>query len=326
MKVDRSVFATIGGALVILALGYAGTYISGNHMLRSSGEPEKVTMTGDIASLFYSELESDASLYPWNYYPGGDRTETVSLEQEEVFYAEYGDDLEQNVVYHLIAMAADVEITAVEGWYAGKGQMIFDSMKQGVAQDGASMELYFYDDVILLGGKKYQVKLACDNRKMLSFSCIQCREEFVKESEEWDENIELMRTAIAENPEHMLIAYEYMAAGYKKMTSDPRDWNLYVDMYTSGRDMVRETLKKHALLEDIDAEEKDNEADSDRALESSYERRIETDDGAIRLGEVPVQMIELKDSVILVMGSEFTVGLYYDVIAQKVVGFQCFGV
>lgn len=325
MKVDRSVFATIGGALVILALGYVGTYVSGNHMLRSSGEPEKVTMTGDISNLFYSKLESDASLYPWNYYPDGDQTETVSLEQEEVFYAEHGDDMEQNVVYHLISMAADVEVAAVENWYAGEGQKIFDNMKQGAAQDGATMELYFYDDVILLNGKKYQVKLACDNRKILSFSCIQCREESVKESEEWDENKELMRTALSENPEYMQVAYEYMASGYQRVRTTPSDWHLYADMFTYGQDMARETLKKQALLDDIDAEKKGNEADSDRAFESNYERRIEMDDNELGQGEIPVQMIELRDSVILVMGSEFTVGLYYDVIGQKVVGFQCFG-
>ena len=324
MKIDKSVFATIGGALVILALGYGGTYVSGNYVLKSSAEPEKVTMTGDISSLFYSKLESDDSLYPWNYYPSGDRTETLSLEQEEIFYAEYGDELEQNVLYSLISMAADVEITAVEEWYAGEGQNILDSMKQGIAQDGTSMELYFYDDVIPLNGKKYQVKIACDNRKLLSFSCIRCREESVKESEEWDENKELLRTAISENPEHMLIAYEYMAAGYKSMYADPSDWNPCVDMYACGRDMVWETLERQELIEDTGTDKTGDEADVDRELEGNYERRIEMAD-EIQLGEIPVQMIELKDSVILVMGSEFTVGLYYDVITQKVVGFQRFG-
>ncbi len=115
----------------------------------------------------------------------------------------------------------------------------------------------------------------------------------MKESEEWDENKELMRTAISENPEHMLIAYEYIAAGYKKMNADPKDWNLCVDMYICGRDMVGETLKEYALLEDIAAAEAGSEADTDREIESNYGRRIEMDD-ELRLGEIPVQMIRAE--------------------------------
>lgn len=324
MKIVKSMLVTIVCALVILALGYGGILLSGEQVLKSPTEPEAVTMTGSISHLFYSRLEDDVSLYPWNYYPEEQAAE-VSLDQKEKFYARYGGELEQNVLYPLISIAADVDQEEVSAWYEDKGQTIIGGMKQGVGQDGSAVELYFYDDVVSLSGMQYQVKIACNSLMLLSFSCIPCWDDAVKDTEEWNEKKELFRESIAKNPEYMLVAYEYMAAGYKEISGSPLAWYMYVDMYACDRDMVRETLKKQALLQDIAATENGSVSDSGNVAEYSYKTQIATSDDWIRLGEIPVQMIELKDCVILVMGSDFTVGLYYDVIGQRVVGFHYFG-
>lgn len=328
MKVVKSVLVTMICAIAILAVGYGGIIVSGGQVLKSSTEPEIITMTGSISNLFYSRLEDDISLYPWNYCPEGENQD-FALQKTEKFYALFGDYLEDEVFYNLISIAADVDVQEVSDWYEGKAKRIFSSMKQGVSPDGYPLELYFYDDVVMLGGKNYQVKVSCNSYMLLSFSCIQSREETVKESEEWNEKKELFREAISEDFEYMLTAYNYMASGYKSINLEMNDWYLYVDMFAYGRDMARETLKQNALWKDMTGEKSDYEdKEPSVAINDIYkenrEQALKEGSNSNQQQGIPVQMIELKDSVILVMGSEFTVGLYYDVMGQKIVGFHYF--
>ena len=323
MKVVKSVLVTMVCAIAILAVGYGGIIVSGERALTSSTEPEAVTMTGSISNLFYSRLEDDISLYPWNYCP--EEASDLTMQEKEKFYAVFGQYLETEVLYTLISIAADVGWEEVEAWYEGREKTILTSMKQGVSQDGYPLELYFYDDVISLEEKNYQVKISCNSFMLLSFSCIQSREETVKESEEWNEKKEAFREAISENSEYMLTSYNYMASGYKAIQQELNDWYLYVDMYAYGRDMARETLKQRALWKDMTGESDYEDKETSASIGDRYREWIQNDgDSGIHLQEIPAQMIELKDSVLLVMGSEFTVGLYYDVIGQKIVGFHYF--
>ena len=52
MKNVKAMILTVVCAVAILAVGYGGLLFSGEQVLKSSPEPEPVTMEGNISNLF----------------------------------------------------------------------------------------------------------------------------------------------------------------------------------------------------------------------------------------------------------------------------------
>lgn len=285
MKIAKQILMTLLCALAILAVGYAGIILCGGMVLESSGEPEEVTMDANISNLFYSRLEDDIQLYPWNYYPQG------LEESESVLFMEYTPYVEHDVFYNLIALAADVEIQEVSSWYAGQEKTIMTSMKQGKMQDGSSLDIFFYDEVIRLCGRDYQVKLSCSLDRIISFSCIQRRETDVRETEEWDVCKEKLMSWLEKNPLLPLLAWENMY-GLNYAIAESGEWYEYVSLYQIYLE-VPSSMEKTKIYVEVDE-------------------------------EIPIQMIELKDCVLVMLQADTTLGLYYDVLEQRVVGFHYF--
>lgn len=306
MKIVKSILITLLCALAILAVGYAGIIVSGEQVLKSDTEPELVTMDANISNLFYSRLEDDIQLFPWNYYP---EDSDAAAEDVESFFMEYSPYVENDIFYTLIALAAGVENQEVSSWYAQQEKTIMTSMKQGVEQDGTTVGLFFYDDVIRLSGKEYRVKIACSMYNIISFSCIPCREEGVKETVEWNKNKEQFMKWTEENEELLLLAWARMCDIYYNV--DGTDiWYEYIYLYQDYLTAVYSVRN----LDEIMYTEVDNQMNSSKeGFEADYD-----------YDKLPIQIIEWKDSLFIMLEGDVTVGLYYDVLKQQVTGFHFF--
>lgn len=306
MKSVKSILITLLCAVAILTVGYAGIIVSGEQVLKSDTEPELVTMDANISNLFYSRLEDDIQLFPWNYYP---EDSDAAAEDVESFFMEYSPYVENDIFYTLIALAAGVENQEVSSWYAQQEKTIMTSMKQGVEQDGTTVGLFFYDDVIRLSGKEYRVKIACSMYNIISFSCIPCREEGVKETVEWNKNKEQFMKWTEENEELLLLAWARMCDIYYNV--DGTDiWYEYIYLYQDYLTAVYSVRN----LDEIMYTEVDNQMNSSKeGFEADYD-----------YDKLPIQIIEWKDSLFIMLEGDVTVGLYYDVLKQQVTGFHFF--
>lgn len=309
MKTGKSIYITLLCGLAILVLGYGGIVFFGELVLKSATEPEEVTMDADISKLFYSKIEDDIQLYPWNYYP--------KEQNETVGFMDYSPYVENDVFYNLIAMAAEVEPQEVRSWYAGQEKTIMDNMLQGQEADGSKNNMFFYDEVIRLSGKDYRVKISCSPEMILSFSCIQCREEDVMETKEWSEQKEQFIGWLESNPEAMTAAWEILYMIPYEVSS-VEQWYAYVELYQAYLSVVSDWSKG-----DIWVEQQGGRITVESA-ENTVEIYPEQKEHEVLYNEMPIQMIEVKDSMLIMMESDITMGLYYDVLNQRVVGFHYF--
>ncbi len=309
MKNVKAMILTVVCAVAILAVGYGGLLFSGEQVLKSSPEPEPVTMEGNISNLFYSRLEDDIQLYPWNYYPTEENPGTTGSVVEDYVWSTDLTYLENEVFYNLIARAANKDYEEVARWYEEQNKSIWDSMKQGVWDD-QSVEFFFYDEVIRLGDGEYEVKISCDPMYISSFSCIQVREEGVKDSEEWEENREAFLNRMEKNYDSALAIFNAMYSAYWDSIY-AEDWGLYVDLFGFCQEV------SYGLSMRVRDEYSWQGTQNYSELADSYGlENVEED--------IPIQMIELQDCLLLMMEQDTTVGLYYDVIEQRVVGFHYF--
>lgn len=345
MKMMKSMLVTIFCAAAILGIGYIGIVFLGENILENPAGPEPVTITSNISNLFYSQFEDDIQLYPWNYYP-----EEVAEESRGIpwFFEGYNPYIENDLFYTMIAVAAQVDACEVSQWYGEQEKTILESMVPGNPNDDQYLEVYFYDEVIRLNGKDYQVKIACEDYRITSFSCIQCREEGIKESEEWNTNRELLTERMKDSPSVMMELYyvlreiPYSYYGYES-------WYWYVELYAGYLMDVGGYLGGKAAADGGDtAKNSQDSAVSKRleeqrigqeAIEAAMEKeRAEKEgslwndegedisDGEVTYAEetIPIQVIELQDSILILMESDATVGLYYDPMEQRIVGFHFF--
>lgn len=176
MKFAKSMAITILCACAILFVGYVGIVFGGESLLRLPEGPQPVAEGENGSMSFYSSLEDDIELYPWNYYrsraEGGSSVDGTDFAL--AFKTASGLDLEKDVFYRLIAIAADVGTEEVSQWYERQQATILGGMTQG--QDGdKKLELYFYEDTIQLGNRPYLVRISCGKDEILSFSCSSAR-------------------------------------------------------------------------------------------------------------------------------------------------------
>ena len=302
MKNIKSLLVTAVSALLILGVGYAGIIWCGELILKTSQEPVLIGEAGTRVNPFYSRLENDIQLSPWNLYPTVGSA-TVGDETEKLVY----NPNVENIFYGLIAMAANVDNQEVIHWYTEQEKTILGSMIGGEL-DGEPVAIFFYDEVIRLNGKAYRVKISCSEVRIYSFSCIQSRENDIRETKQWDRNKEKLIKGLKENS----ILIEMMQSSMQEINSLMSvgvDWEVYVawykayqkymgDMGSSGETVIVEEEKKSKQW-------------------TIYGKEDETEQESME-----IRVLELEDSILLMLGADSLVAIYYDVIEQQVAGFH----
>lgn len=309
--------ATLACALVILALGYAGIALGSEVLLKTSQEPEKVTMSGEISNLFYSRIEDDVQLYPWNYYT--EISETGDEDKASDILAGTEDTL-----FTLIAATADVEVWEVIQWFQNQDTNILDEMEARFVEASAT-EFFYYDDVIRLNGREYHVKFCTNTSRIFSFSCIRPKEENIRDSAQWSGNKEQLSELVKNN--NVQLEYLWNATNELWYNSfETWNWNTCVEMYVMLKSCFQE-LKAEGEINingfDYGGLSKTGAANSKgNVVRISEMGQIIGDN--IEDVDFDPQMVELEDCVLLMSGRYQEQAVYYDVMEQKVVGFHFF--
>lgn len=309
--------ATMACALVILGLGFAGIALGSEAVLKTSQEPEKVTMSGDISNLFYSRIEDGVQLHPWNYY-----TEVSATGNEE----KASDVLAgtEDVLFSLIAVAADVETWDVIQWYQNQNTNILDEVEARFVES-AQDEFFFYDDVIRLNGRKYHVKFCTNTSSILSFSCIRTKEENVRDSEQWSRNKEQLSELVQNNDALLDVLWQEMNEMWWN-AFDIWNWGNCIEMYlmldTCFQELKEDGDVIHFEYNGGDIVRIGGSNSKDEMVEIAMQKKgTNADNGGV--GFDP-QIVELEDCVLLMSGNYQEQAVYYDVMEQKVVGFHFF--
>lgn len=361
MRNVKSMLLTFACAAVILGLGYLGIVEQGRRILRSESVPERARYENAGSNIFYGKIEDDIEIFPWNYYPEEPVKEEEGIVPiflgEDLFIQQYFpqraydiQDLEKGVQLEvegkgipgvqtgeiedmqlqcflsadayfseLIACEAGVEMEEVFHWFQVRGRHILQNM---VMTDNVSVgTIYFYRDVLYLGGKRYQVRIACSDWNVINFICSEFVTEERQEQDEWKEGKQKM-VEILEKSETSLSKY----FSYMSQLNDMGSPTIYIldseyeNAYLYGvlwlQDIVQGRAEDGNLAERFSVLEEEWKA--------IYQDNTEFDVDVDYSVNYSYQVVELKDMILLLVQGDAAMGLYFDPINQKFCGYNFF--
>lgn len=339
MRNIKSMLLTLICAAVILGIGYLGIVESGKEVLRQESVPEKAEYENVNSNIFYGKIEDDIEIFPWNYYvKNGSGLETGVPEfMVEPLFAEqskYNEQVgiggmqEDEIVYatdlyfgQLIAYETDVQIEEVLNWYEKNSKHIYYNMV--MEKETGYGNIYFYQDILKLGGKKYQVRIACGEWSVISFCCAEYDPKDRREQKKWTSGKQKL-VSVLEQFENELADYvifmtkvEYMSVPYFYVNED--NFINYDNAYLGSFWLLDSIMQKEGsqnseLSEEMGALRERWEAER---LAIEEERRV------MDLN-YSYQVVELKDMILLLVQGDVTIGIYYDPINQKFCGYNYF--
>lgn len=222
----------------------------------------------------------------------------------------------------MIACEAGVEMEEVFRWFQVRGRHILQNM---VMTDNVSIgTIYFYRDVLYLGGKRYQVRIACSDWNVINFICSEFIAEERQEQDEWKEGKQKM-VEILEKSETSLSKYFSYMSQLNDMGS-PTIYTLdseYDNAYLYGMFWLQDIVEGRA--------EDENLAERFSVLEEEwryiYQDNPEFDrakEGVDYYVNYSYQVVELKDMILLLVQGDAAMGLYFDPINQEFCGYNFF--
>lgn len=316
-KKIKSFFMTLVCTILILSVGYIGIVKSGKMMLRNEEEPQKVTFENTSSNIFYGKIEDDIQLFPWNYY--GQNEITTGL--EAIGFDPEGMRGLEDTFFSMEALQCDVEKDTIEKAYEKKGSGIIDNLHVSNTEYGL---FFFYQDLLAVSGKTYQVKIAFSEYQVWSFSCIEQREEDVRSSERWEAGKkELTKMLDLYQDELSMCFYDIDNYYFEEF---------YDDMYLEAKNQVNDVFLEEYYAEEMDkmqellqvSIENDEKVTLDW-VEEQQEYDEEYGEYSIGEGEQSYQIIELNNVILLLMEKDFFYrGVYYDPISQEFCGYHVF--
>lgn len=364
MRSVKSILLTFMCAAVILGVGYLGIVEQGRRILKSESVPERAVYENAGANIFYGKIEDDIEIFPWSYYPeeavkDSEGTVPVFL-GEDLFIQQYFPqrayemqswekgvwveaeegripgvhteeitDLQLQCFLsadayfsELIACEADVEMEEVFAKFQKRGSHILQNM---VMEDNASIgTIYFYRDILYLGGKRYQVRIACSDWNVINFICSEYNAKERQEEEGWKEGKNKMVEILEQSEERLSKYFSYMSQ-LNDMGSPTIYFlnNEYENAYLYGlrwlQDIVQGKEENQKLAEGI------------RMLEEEW-KAIYLDNTEFDMARADVeyavnysyQVVELRDMILLLVQGDAAMGLYFDPISQKFCGYNFF--
>ena len=183
--------------------------------------------------------------------------------------------------------------------------------------------IFFYQDILQLGGKEYQVRIACSDWNVINFICAEYNTEDKRERKEWKEGKEKV-VEVLEQSEDSLSAYFSFMSKLKDMGAptvyivDGEYTNAYLygfrwlENIMQGReedDELSLEIEKWLLeWENIYSEETDSNFIGEEKVEYSV--------------NYSYQVVELKDMILILVQGDAAMGLYFDPINQKFCGYN----
>ena len=339
MRRVKSMLLTVLCMGLILGAGYFVIVESGQKVLEKERVLEESSYEDTSSNIFYGKIEENIELFPWSYYPeGGEerilgeypRFQEAVLGGEAKDFEEELKAVQEWYLYQLIACESNTQPEEVGDWYRENQKGIMDSMVMvNTPQFGS---IYFYQDILELEKKQYQVRIACNEWNIISFACMEYRNGQKQNRDVWEEGKQKLVSVLERAEEKMTGYFNYMmflryqSIGY---FADEMEGE-YINAYLEGFHWLEQILnnkeyepsympkKVQIIMEELGyAGESTIEANasSDKEKESIAEDS--------QLG-YSYQIVELKDMILLLMQGQETLGVYYDPIAQRFCGYNFF--
>lgn len=356
MRNLKSILLTLVCAIVILGAGYLGIVDLGKQILKSESVPERAAYENAGSNIFYAEIQDDIEIFPWNYYP---EESSVGMEEENVpvflmenpFAEQYLPERsyavqelvsnEQDITdqegewmigtdsyfSELIAYETGVAEDKVFAWFQEKGRHILQNM---VMSDNLSVgALYFYQDILELGRKKYQVRIACSDWNIINFVCVEYDGQDRREQQEWKEGKKKMVEVLEQSEESLSQYFFYMSQLNDIGAPGIFYWNgVYNNAYLQGFYWLDNIMEGKG--EDEELSESLNmrtQVWGENAQEKTYEDGVAADvedaDAEYSVS-YSYQVVELKDMILLLVQGDVAMGLYYDPVNRKFCGYNFF--
>ncbi len=188
MHKGKSMFLTILCMGVILGFGYLLIMESGQKVLENGIMLEETDYESTSSNIFYGKIEEDIEVFPWNYYPGDEAGlgwETESGIHPMFQYSILSDD----------AGSVEEELKSLQSWYLcqmiayrtnstpSEVWSIFEKKQHTIMDEICMVEnspvgaLFFYEDMLSIKGKRYQVRVSFTQWNIINFVCMEEREQ-----------------------------------------------------------------------------------------------------------------------------------------------------
>lgn len=221
----------------------------------------------------------------------------------------------------LIACEAGVGMEEVFDWFQVRRRHILQNM---VMTENVSVgTIYFYRNILYLGGKRYQVRIACSDWNVINFTCSEYVTGEHKEQDEWKEGKQKMVEILEQSETSFSKYFSYMS-----QLNDMGSPTIYVhngeyeNAYLYGllwlQNIVQGKMEDEELAERFQVLEEE--------WKSIYQDNVEFD-SVKDVGysvNYSYQVVELKDMILLLVQGEAAMGLYFDPMTQKFCGYNFF--
>lgn len=356
MRNVKSILLMLLCAIVILGAGYLSIVSRGRQILQSESVPERAEYKNAGSNILYGKIDDDIEIFPWNYYPeesNAGELDTPYFLTEDSFIRQFGAEREYAVIEavnnsqtgeisgqqwewiiaadsffgELISYETGVEEDMVFECFQKEGSHILQNM---VMADNLSVgSIYFYQDIMDLESKKYQVRIACSDWNVINFICVEYNTEDRREQEEWKQGKKKMVEVLEQSEESLSEYFAYM--------SQLNDMDMYTIYYLDGEtesaylyslrwleNIMQGNREDKGLSEEVNMRVEEWKAanqkntDKDNASADAEEEDVEYAAG------YSYQVVELKDMILLLVQGDAAIGLYYDPINLKFCGYNFF--
>lgn len=380
MRDKRAILLTFFFAVLILGAGYLAIVEQGKEILRSESVPERAEYENVGSNIFYGKIEDDIEIFPWNYYPEN------AVKEEIIPNFIMDDDFSERFVYEkpeeivqIMEEYAEEEITDMQARYYVAADEYFGEMishetgvdeekvlsffrKPGnhllqnmvMSSDSYVGTICFYQEILPLEGKKYQVRIACSDWNIINFVCVEYSRGDKRERAEWKAGKKKMVEVLEDSGESLSKYFTFMsqlndlgAPTIFLLNGENENAYLYGMRYLAGltgkgmqgeeQSYVEKKMDIVAqewvgIYQNVDGDEsqkdgetvgvEDHVGSDGEALESESAKESEEDvQYAVNYS---YQVVELKDMILILVQGDVTMGLYFDPINQKFCGYNFF--
>ena len=208
MRNKKSIFLTFLFTLIILGAGYLGIVEQGKEILRSESVPERAEYKNAGSNIFYGKIDDDIEIFPWNYYPENDEKEEIipNFIMDDGFVgdlSEHIEEIEQIIqetegitdlqagcyiaadayFAEMISFETGVDKEEVLEYFRKPGNHMLQNMV--MSSDSYVGAICFYQEILTLGGRRYQIRIACSDWNVINFVCTEYNTKDKREQAEW---------------------------------------------------------------------------------------------------------------------------------------------